>query len=173
MRNPLVIGVTDLLHQPAHRRVVSVVLPVATLDIADDRLDPSSEVAVEVVLDSLTEGIVANGTVVVPWVGQCRRCLVEMRSSSMSELYELYSPNPIDDDVGTIVGDELDLTDAVRELVIADLPLAPLCRPDCAGLCPRCGVERNHTDCGHSSEPADSRWEALEMLRAHLKLGDE
>jgi uncharacterized protein len=173
MRNPLVIGVTDLLHQPAHRRQVSVAVPVATLQVTDDRLDPNAEIAVEVLLSSLTEGIMASGTVSVAWIAPCRRCLTEVRSTSVSELAELYSTNPGDEFVGVIVGDQLDLTDAVRELVIAGLPLAPLCRTECAGLCPSCGTDRNEIDCGHAHQGSDSRWAALESLRFQLDLTDE
>jgi uncharacterized protein len=43
-------------------------------------------------------------------------------------------------------------------------PAAPLCRPDCAGLCQRCGADRNVTDCGHEQGTVDPRWAALSEL---------
>jgi uncharacterized protein len=56
----------------------------------------------------------------------------------------------------------------VREAVLLDLPLAPLCRPDCAGLCPECGADLNAGDCGHRPNATDPRWTALDDLRERL-----
>jgi len=47
---------------------------------------------------------------------------------------------------------------------VPDLPLVPLCAPSCQGLCPRCGVNRNETECGCAEAPADPRWDALRDL---------
>jgi uncharacterized protein len=52
--------------------------------------------------------------------------------------------------------------------VIVELPMAPVCRGDCRGLCPVCGADRNDTDCGHGDTPADPRWAALDALRERL-----
>jgi uncharacterized protein len=51
----------------------------------------------------------------------------------------------------------------VRDACILDLPLAPLCRADCAGLCPECGVNRNLEQCSCDA-PTDPRWDALRAL---------
>ena len=48
---------------------------------------------------------------------------------------------PSDEELYPIVDDDLDLGPLVRDAVVLELPMAPLCRPDCAGLCPRCGAE--------------------------------
>ncbi len=55
-----------------------------------------------------------------------------------------------------------------RELLALELPMAPLCRDDCAGLCPACGADRNTVDCGHDTTPTDPRWGALTELREQL-----
>lgn len=59
----------------------------------------------------------------------------------------------------------LDLTPLAREYFLLDMPLRPLCRPECKGLCPECGVNRNEIDCGHVSLAGDLR---LQGLRAAL-----
>jgi len=48
-------------------------------------------------------------------------------------------------------GRHLDLRDEARELLLLELPMAPLCRADCRGLCPRCGADLNSGPCGCSS----------------------
>jgi uncharacterized protein len=62
-------------------------------------------------------------------------------------------------------GQNLELTEDVRQTVLVEIPWHPLCREDCRGLCPRCGVDRNATECGCDPGPRDSRWDALRELR--------
>ena len=68
--------------------------------------------------------------------------------------------------VGYYDGDRLDLGEVVREQVLLALPLKPLCREDCRGLCPRCGQNRNLGPCGcpPPEEPGDPRLEPLRKL---------
>ena len=68
-----------------------------------------------------------------------------------------------------IVGEQLDLRPVVRELVLLDAPSTPLCRPDCAGLCPTCGVDRNSQACQCEPPPVDPRWSALDALKAAVE----
>ena len=66
--------------------------------------------------------------------------------------------------------DRLPLDTMARTLVLG-FPAFPLCRPDCAGLCPVCGADRNTTDCGHGgSGQLDSRWAGLADLRTVVQI---
>ena len=58
----------------------------------------------------------------------------------------------------------LDLTEAIRQYREASATMQPLCRPDCRGLCPRCGRDLNEGDCGCSSAEVDSRLAGLASL---------
>jgi uncharacterized protein len=58
----------------------------------------------------------------------------------------------------------LDLTEAVRQYREASVEMQPLCRPDCRGLCPRCGRDLNAGDCDCGLGPTDARWAALSSL---------
>ena len=58
----------------------------------------------------------------------------------------------------------LDLTEAVRQALVMHQPMRPLCRPDCAGLCSRCGADLNQGPCDCPEEPVDDRWAALRGL---------
>jgi uncharacterized protein len=62
-------------------------------------------------------------------------------------------------------GQIIDLTDEVRQSLLVEIPWHPQCRDDCRGLCPRCGANRNVTECGCDLEPRDSRWDALRELK--------
>ena len=62
------------------------------------------------------------------------------------------------------MGEEIDLELPVRDALLLDLPTAPLCREDCAGLCPACGADQNETSCDCDLSIPDPRWDALREL---------
>jgi uncharacterized protein len=111
----------------------------------------------------------------------CSRCLEGYALALGQELDLFYLPRPAGQDeaqeeeveltdrdvvVGYYDGDQLDLGEVVREQIILGLPLKPLCREDCRGLCPTCGRNRNASACGCPplEEPGDPRFEALRKL---------
>jgi uncharacterized protein len=60
----------------------------------------------------------------------------------------------------------LDMTDALAQSLSVAVPLAPLCKKDCAGFCPDCFVDLNADTCGCDRTPIDPRWQALAQLSA-------
>jgi uncharacterized protein len=72
-------------------------------------------------------------------------------------------------EIGYYQEDSLLLEDVLREQVLLSLPVRTLCKPDCKGLCPRCGKNRNLEACSCEEGPADPRWEALAGLRSRMK----
>lgn len=58
----------------------------------------------------------------------------------------------------------LDLTEVVRQRILLTIPMHPLCRPDCAGLCPECGHNMNEGPCQCQRRIGDPRWAALKDL---------
>ncbi|MEO6157198.1 MAG: DUF177 domain-containing protein, partial [Ilumatobacteraceae bacterium] len=134
----------------------------------DARFADDTVVQVNLRLEALTDGIVVDGRVAVDWVGTCRRCLAATCGTTDSEIHELYQQHVTNPDSFEIVDDQVDLGAMVREVVLLDAPTTPLCRPDCAGLCPICGVDRNAEVCGCAIERSDPRWAALADLTAGL-----
>lgn len=124
-------------------------------------------VVVDVDLSSYPGGIAVRGTVSAPWVGECRRCGGSVASTVTAAVRERFTPDggtDRDEDAYPLTGDELDLEPLARDAVMLDLPLAPLCAPDCRGICPQCGTNWNRAscDCGPVRDP---RWSALDGLR--------
>jgi uncharacterized protein len=72
-------------------------------------------------------------------------------------------------EIGYYQRDSLLLEDVLREQVLLSLPVRTLCKPDCKGLCPRCGRNRNLEACSCEEGPSDPRWEALAGLRSRIK----
>ena len=72
-------------------------------------------------------------------------------------------------EIGYYQKDSLSLEDVLREQVLLSLPVRTLCKPDCKGLCQRCGANRNSQACSCEEGPSDPRWEALAGLRGKVK----
>jgi len=107
----------------------------------------------------------------------CSRCLGQFECPLKVNLEEEYYPTA-DVDTGAAISvpgepgsftiDEnhiLDLTEAVRQYALLALPMKPLCRENCAGLCPFCGHNLNTGPCGCSSRRTDPRWAELSKLK--------
>jgi uncharacterized protein len=165
---PLVVPVAELLRRPASRTAVQRQVRAERLRVVDAEVPDGTGVDVDVELESLTDGIVVTGRVAAPWTATCRRCLGPVSGRIDVEVREVYRPAPEIEDAFALDGDRLDLEPLVREALMLELPLAPLCRPDCAGLCPECGANRNEGDCGHRVEAIDHRWAALSDLAERL-----
>ncbi len=138
---------------------------------ADSRIAEGAEIECDVVLQSFDGGVMATGTVQAPWAGVCRRCTAPVGGTLSVPVRERFTEpgprygDPEDDEAYPIVDDELDLGPMARESVLLELPLAPLCREDCRGLCPQCGADRNAAECGCVT-PVDPRWANLDVLRS-------
>jgi uncharacterized protein len=165
----LVVDVADLRRHPGTRFDVRTTVPALNVRMGDVGVTDGEPVTVEIDIESLSDGLVATGTVRAHWRGSCRRCLEAADGDMLVELRELFRPSAApEDEAFPIVDDQVDLRPVVTEVLVCDLPLAPLCGDDCRGLCPECGANRNLVDCGHDVRPVDPRWSALEGLRDQL-----
>ena len=167
MASPLRLNAVELLRRPGSERQVRITTSVAELGVVDDRLAPAAPVEVDLRLEVLTDGVVVTGTVRSRWHGVCRRCAVACAGPLDIDVRELYQRVVTDPDAFEL-GDLLDLEPMVRELLLLDAPGAPLCRPECRGLCPVCGADLNTATCTCSTEVSDPRWAALDALRDAL-----
>lgn len=141
----------------------------ADVGIADDRLVPGAPIHVDLRLESVNDGVLVTGSVSAAWHGECRRCLAAAGATAIAAIDERYQYEVTDPDAFPIEHDQLDLEPLVREAILLELPEAPLCRPDCAGLCPTCGVDLNTATCACAAPPSDARWGALDDLKRQLE----
>jgi uncharacterized protein len=157
------IPVADLLRNLGHRRAFVVRGPVTDVAVTGSSVDGEAEA--DLMLESLAGGaILASGTVHANWAGECRRCLGAAAGTLSSEVRELFEPGSDEEETYRLKGEEIDVAPLVRDAVLLELPLAPLCREACRGLCPDCGANRNEHDCGHEHHDRDPRWAALDQL---------
>lgn len=169
--NPWLVPVTNLRRSIGNRAHEERFGRIGELRVADTFVPPDAEVSADVVLDSVDGGIEVAATVTAPWVGECRRCLTPLHGRLDCHVRELYRPRPPgeppdqDEETYPLSGEMLDLRPLVRDAVLLDLPIAPLCRADCAGLCPTCGADLNEGPCDCPPPAVDPRWAALDVLR--------
>jgi uncharacterized protein len=98
---------------------------------------------------------------------ECVRCLAEFSQPLEIDFTELYafSPDSVTES-GLLMPEngKIDLAPVVREEMLLAIPLSPLCKPECKGLCPICGENLNETTCTHEDEDLDPRLNALKSL---------
>lgn len=175
-RQPLVIDTRELGRRPGSQRKVAFEAPAPSdLGVGMIGVPPGSRLDLRLRLEAVMEGVLVSGTVTGPLVGECARCLDPVASTVEVDLQELYAypgSEATEDEAGRLEGDLLDLEPALRDAVVLALPLTPLCRDDCGGLCVVCGVRRDDVDCGHDTAPVDPRWAALTEMFDDPKLDD-
>ena len=169
MARPFVVRVGDLLREPGSRRTVDEAVDLSPLETSAARTIPGTEQRLTAEVMAMAGGVEITGTVGFDWWGACRRCLEDVHGHRDVEFREIAQRDPVDDDVLPIDGDLLDLEPLVRELVLAGLPLAPLCREDCGGPDPERfptvpEVEHEQAEAERERAP-DPRWSALDELR--------
>ena len=111
----------------------------------------------------------------------CGRCLKEFEIQLASQIALTYTCEHIEnredlsrdeielspEDAGLITfsGDRIDLREGVQEQVVMALPVRPLCREHCRGLCPQCGADLNNGDCSCDQAPRNTQFAALKNLK--------
>ena len=161
MSDPFRIDVAELRRRLASRKNVQREAPVADLAVGPTFVPEDEPITVDLELESVSNGVIAGGTIRAPWEGECRRCLEPVRGILELHVQELFSTEGDPDEVYPLDDDEIDLRPMVRDAVVLNLPQAPLCRPDCLGPDP----ERYPATVEADTKPVDRRWAALSELR--------
>ena len=161
----LAVSVADLLPHPGSTKRVEREALLDGLAVSGSRVPDGAKTVVDVEVQAVNDGIVVVGTVRAPWAGECRRCLKAAGGEVSAEVHEIYERDPVEGETRKLRDATVDLTDLARDAVLLELPIAPLCEDDCAGLCPTCGVDRNETACECAATETDPRWAALSDLR--------
>jgi uncharacterized protein len=138
-------------------------------------IDEGAPLTLDLRIESVSEGVLVTGTVSAPTSGECARCLTPITGGVEIDLTELFAyPDSATDETTEAdefgrVGssghaDTVDLEQPIIDAMGLALPFSPLCGPDCAGLCPECGVALATAEPGHQHEKIDPRWAKLAGL---------
>jgi uncharacterized protein len=167
--DPWVIDTRELQRQPGtmrlYQRTVSAQEPIG-LDVV--HVPVGGPVELDLRLESVVEGVYLSGTASAVVVGECARCLDPTSDEMTVEVAELFAyPDTAteettdSDEVSRLVDGLVDTQAAVRDAIVLALPLAPLCREDCPGLCVECGERWADLGPDHKHDTMDPRWAAL------------
>jgi uncharacterized protein len=167
--SPWVLDTRQLGRRPGSMKPYRFSAPVAIpMGIEVLAVPSGAEIDLDVRLESVAEGVLVSGTASGVAAGECARCLTDLEIPVSAHLRELFAypesttaATTDDDEIPRLVDDLIDLEPLVRDEITLALPLAPLCRPDCAGLCSECGERFDDLEPGHSHEILDSRWADL------------
>jgi uncharacterized protein len=138
------------------------------------RVPAGAELELEIQLEGVAEGVLVTASVSGPLVGECARCLEPFASVVKVRFQELFTRG----DEPAVDGDQdadsyrldasglLDLEPALRDAIVLELPLSPLCEDGCQGLCAECGIRLADAEPGHRHEERGSMWAALKDFQA-------
>jgi uncharacterized protein len=181
LRNPLVFDTRDLA--PGAARTLTRRVPAPEhMGVELARVPAGAELALDIQLEGVAEGVLVTATVTGPLAGECARCLEPFSSEFKVRFQELFvlatdaerADDAEADDSYLLDGSGLlDLEPAVRDAIVLELPLSPLCEDGCQGLCVECGVRLADAEPGHGHEQRGTLWAALKDFRAEQQDGDQ
>lgn len=162
------VDVRGLLGKPGSARRVKKEERIEGLEGQLGRVPAEDPVRMELLLESVVEGILASGPVSGRMRLSCARCLVEFDQDLRVDVSELFvegepGEDARDEDTYPVREGAIDLEPMIRDAVLLTIPFSPLCRSECRGLCERCGGDRNRGECT-CTEATDPRWSALAGL---------
>ena len=189
-KNPFLIDTRELIRRPGEMResTVEIVTPYA-IGIEVIGIPSGTELLIDLRLESVIEGVLATATSEVTALGECARCLDPVSEDLDLYIQELYLYDDDDRGVGgkkaqkaarkaaqhreedeemeadealyKLDGEMLDLEPPFLDAVVLALPFAPLCEPECPGLCVDCGAPWRDLPADHAHEVIDPRWAEL------------
>ena len=164
-KNPLEVGVKDLVHQAGEMRELTLELVAPEkYGEAMATVPGGTPMTLELRLEGLHEGILATGDVVVDASAECVRCLDPFSFELRVDFQELFAYSSSDSDSYTVVDDSLNLEDIIRDAVVLELPFQPVCKEDCYGLDPATGEKRTEPPGESLADEIDPRWQELSKL---------
>ena len=136
-RHPFVVHVAGLRRAVGSRWHERARDRSTDLDCSGSAVPDGAEPVADVVLEAVLGGVSVTGTVRAPWAGRVPALPGTPATGVLGcAVRELYTEDGDGEETYPLVDDEVDLEPLVRDAVLLELPLAPLCRPDCLGLCP-------------------------------------
>ena len=127
------------------------------------------------------EDIIVEGNLTGSMKSQCGRCLCSFEMPLDMEVRITFAPQVendqsadsgevivVDEGVSSYTGNTIDFSKEVKDQILVNLPISPVCRKDCRGLCPQCGADLNENPCKCGGGKDPSPFDKLAELKARL-----
>jgi uncharacterized protein len=165
------VSIIDLMHKPGQMREASLdILTPEPMGEGIAVVPDGTNLDLDVRFESVHEGILVTGEVFVDADAECSRCLEPLTVPIEVDFQELFTYSVSSEDDHFVKDDEINLEQVIRDAVVLNLPLHPLCQIDCLGLCVECGVKMAENPHHVHEAPVDSRWIALKELQQQDQL---
>lgn len=195
--SPWAVSVAQVASRPGQSKEIDATFP-APSGIGDEivGVDEGADVSVVGSFDSIVDGLILNARISAPVHAECTRCLKPIQRDWTVNVTSFFpyedksaagkggkaGKNGKEEEVDIIAGEDeaedmyplldggawADLEALLRDTLVEELPLQPLCKPDCKGLCSQCGIDLNENP-DHQHDMTDIRFAALEGLKAKLE----
>ena len=190
--SPWAVSVAQVASRPGQSKEIDATFP-APSGIGDEivGVDEGADVSVVGSFDSIVDGLILNARISAPVHAECTRCLKPIQRDWTVNVTSFFpyedksaagkggkaGKNGKEEEVDIIAGEDeaedtyplldggawADLEALLRDTLVEELPLQPLCKPDCKGLCSQCGIDLNENP-DHQHDMTDIRFAALEGL---------
>jgi uncharacterized protein len=156
---------------------LSFTLPAESIQLETESIELTSPAELSMHVEKASDRTRLSGVINVEIAADCTRCLAAVKLNEPIEFEaDFVPPEHFSDaaehevagedlNLDIVEDDRIDLNRLVQEQILLALPEKVLCRPDCKGLCPKCGADRNLIDCKCDDNEIDPRWEALRSLK--------
>jgi uncharacterized protein len=173
-RRDFVVAISKLLADPSAPLRVSREGYFDDLFVTSSRIQPDAPAGFEGQLEAAHPGVMVRGRVYGSWQGECVRCLEEAQGEISTDVNEIFEPKELinqyeePDEIYTYEFEEIDLAPLVCDALVLELPVVPLCREDCHGLCVQCGINLNEVAAGRASHTCDDEPPILREIAIDL-----
>ncbi len=129
-----------------------------TIENPDFELDEdqtAENLHIDLKISRVQQGILASADCTADLKMECVRCLDEFDQklkSHFDELFSFHTRENVEADQYLPENGYMDLKEIIREYLMLEIPMSPLCKPDCKGLCPVCGANLNKETCPHTDK---------------------
>lgn len=167
-------GLSEGTHRQSHQE------PAGSLGFAEDKFHFTKPVSAQFTLQKVGDQIVCRTRVNTSVELECSRCLepLEVEISEEMTLLLVFSgtpaPGAADQEVKVVPlsAEEVDVSEEICQTILLAIPVKPLCRADCRGLCPRCGTNLNLSRCRCQVKVEDPRWSGLQKFLSDKSKGE-
>ncbi|WP_196592519.1 YceD family protein [Pectinatus sottacetonis] len=160
------IKLSDVNNTSGRRYEFAFDIPAGKFDFPTNNYRIDGMIKVGGIAENTGAGYHLQGSVKCRRHFVCDRCLEEVTENQVHNFDEIYAKKSIENqkDVNIFSGDFIDITDLIHDIVIVGQPIINLCRPDCKGLCPKCGTNLNKHRCSCDNTVIDPRLMVLKKL---------
>lgn len=157
------LRVRELLREPGVQRHDEGTFALEPAGLTSAALRDDRDVSYRLTLEARGQRVTARGSATGEWAGPCRRCLQPTAGAVEAAVDEIFEIRPTPGETWPIVDGVVDLEPVLREALLLELPLAPLCREDCVGPDPERYPTTAEPD-ADDTPPRDPRWAVLDDL---------